>query len=109
MCTQRGLSGARTCVSIPSDGRCVANLSGRCTPPPPAGGKYSVTSRTFVTTTWSRKAVERKARVPVYRAQGDRRVRLRTRDDEPARVVAPRDREVAAAVEGEDILAPLVR
>ena len=42
-----GLAGASTCVSIPSAGRCVANLSGRCTPPPPAGGKYTVTSRTF--------------------------------------------------------------
>ena len=34
-----GSSGARTCVSIPSAGRCVANFSGRWTPPPPAGGK----------------------------------------------------------------------
>ena len=34
-----GSSGASTCVSIPSAGRCVASLSGRCTPPPPAGGK----------------------------------------------------------------------
>lgn len=32
---------------MPSSGRCVANLSGRCTPPPPDGGKYSVTIRTF--------------------------------------------------------------
>src|SRR5262245_23859994 len=31
---------------MPSAGRCVANLRGRCTPPP-AGGKYSVTRRTF--------------------------------------------------------------
>src|SRR3954470_3991458 len=50
MCTQRGLSGARTCSSIPSPGRCVANLSGRCTPPPPAGGKYRGTRRTFTAT-----------------------------------------------------------
>ena len=42
-----GSSGASTCVSIPGPGRCVANLSGRWTPPPPAGGKYSETSRTF--------------------------------------------------------------
>ena len=34
-----GSSGASTCVSIPSSGRWVANFSGRCTPPPPAGGK----------------------------------------------------------------------
>ena len=34
-----GRPGASTCVSIPSSGRCVANFSGRCTPPPPAGGK----------------------------------------------------------------------
>ena len=34
-----GRPGASTCVSIPSAGRCCANLSGRCTPPPPAGGK----------------------------------------------------------------------
>ena len=42
-------------------GRCVANLSGRCTPPPPAGGKYSVTSRTFTARDrrdWRRGAVE---------------------------------------------------
>ena len=32
-----GSSGASTWVSIPSAGRCVANLSGRWTPPPPAG------------------------------------------------------------------------
>jgi hypothetical protein len=42
-----GLSGASTCVSIPSAGRCVANFNGRCTPPPPAGGKYSVTIKIF--------------------------------------------------------------
>ena len=36
---QRGSSGARTCVSIPIAGRYWASLSGRCTPPPPAGGK----------------------------------------------------------------------
>src|SRR5437764_3138644 len=41
------MSGASTCVSIPSAGRCVANLSGRWTPPPPPGGKWRVTSRTF--------------------------------------------------------------
>ncbi|NUR76443.1 MAG: L-2-hydroxyglutarate oxidase [Thermoleophilia bacterium] len=32
---------------MPSSGRWVANFSGRWTPPPPAGGKYIVTSRTF--------------------------------------------------------------
>ena len=42
-----GSVGASTCVSIPSAGRCVANLSGRCTPPPPAGGKYIATIRAF--------------------------------------------------------------
>ena len=45
------MSGASTCVSIPSAGRCVANFSGRCTPPPPPGGKWSVTRRTFKTAT----------------------------------------------------------
>ena len=38
-CIHFGSSGASTCVSMPSAGRCVANFSGRCTPPPPAGGK----------------------------------------------------------------------
>ena len=38
-CTHFESSGARTCVSKPSSGRWVASLSGRCTPPPPAGGK----------------------------------------------------------------------
>src|SRR5204862_6791624 len=42
-----GSSGASTWVSIPSAGRWVANLSGRWTPPPPAGGKYIVTRRIF--------------------------------------------------------------
>ena len=37
--SQRGSSGASTCVSIPIAGRYCASLSGRCTPPPPAGGK----------------------------------------------------------------------
>ena len=45
--TEPGTSGASTWVSIPSAGRCVANLSGRWTPPPPPGGKWRVTSRTF--------------------------------------------------------------
>ncbi len=47
MCTHFGSSGASTCVSIPSAGRYCASLSGRCTPPPPAGGKNIVTSSTF--------------------------------------------------------------
>ena len=38
-CSQRGSSGASTCVSIPMAGRYWASFSGRCTPPPPAGGK----------------------------------------------------------------------
>ncbi len=38
-CSQRGSSGASTCVSIPIVGRYWASFSGRCTPPPPAGGK----------------------------------------------------------------------
>ena len=46
-CTHFGSSGASTCVSIPSAGRYCASFSGRCTPPPPAGGKYIVTRRTF--------------------------------------------------------------
>jgi hypothetical protein len=41
------MSGASTWVSTPRAGRCVANLSGRWTPPPPPGGKWRVTSRTF--------------------------------------------------------------
>ena len=46
-CTHFGSSGASTCVSMPSAGRYCASFSERCTPPPPAGGKYIVTSSTF--------------------------------------------------------------
>ena len=41
--------------------------------------------------------VEGEARVLVYRPQRDRRMRHRPRDDEPARAVAARDREIAGA------------
>src|SRR6266566_9672032 len=49
--THLGSSGASTCVSMPSSGRCVASFSGRATPPPPAGGKYMVMSSAFTAPT----------------------------------------------------------
>src|SRR3954453_6210707 len=87
---------------MPSAGRWVANFSGRCTPPPPAGGKYIVTSRTFMR---SRAMVERVARVlvaepPVIRLP----VEAAPVDDEPVRAVTIEDRHVPRpeeAVDGE--------
>ena len=88
-------------VSMPSAGRYCASFSERCTPPPPAGGKYIVTSSTF-TAGKGRAGIR-----PVGQTAGhglarrrDRRVDLRVavrRGDEAGLVL--RRREVDAALE----------
>ena len=76
---RRDTSGASTCVSIPSAGRCVANLSGRWTPPPPPGGKWRVTSRTFTGATVLRCGRKTTNRPSAYAGRRPRRSIASTR------------------------------
>ena len=86
-----GSSGASTCVSIPSAGRCVANFSGRCTPAPPAGGQYIVTSRTFTTEPRAARRAQRARPRASGRRHDERRLdERRPRDERAARPASAR-------------------
>src|SRR5215204_6171196 len=104
-CSQRGSSGVSTCVSTPSSGRCVASLSGRWTPPPPAGGKYIETTRTFTRL----QTVEGVRGVRPHERLVDLEARAPAVHDQPAGAVAGGDVVVARPEELLDVAPARVR